>query len=120
MGDDADAVELGVELLAQIDADEFSVAEALDRIETITTDPHLTRTILTRAENQGVIDREDAVVRPKTTTTIDLDTNVVQREGEFDCRRCGATISTGHFVDLDPGEHGPFGSTCIRKVLGRD
>lgn len=120
MAADADTVELGIELLSQIDADELSVAEAVDRIETITTDPHLTRTILTQAEEQGVIDREDAVIRPNTRTTVDLDADVLQRDGEFDCRRCGTSISTGYFIDLDAGEHGPFGSSCIRKVTGRE
>jgi hypothetical protein len=45
---------------------------------------------------------------------------VVTKEGEFTCRRCGAGLSTGYFMKLDAGEHGPFGSSCIRKVTGRE
>lgn len=115
-----DRIELGVELLARLDADELSVAAAVDRIETITTDPHLTRKILTRAEKEGVIDRDDAVVRPQSKASVDPDADVIQREGEFECRRCGTGITTGYFIDLDAGEHGPFGSSCIRKVTGRE
>ena len=114
-------VELGVELLAHLEDDDLSLAEAMDRIETVTTDPALTREILDTAEVRGVIDREDARVRVRRTGTfVRFDAQVVQREGEFECRRCGAGISTGHFVRFDAGELGPFGSSCIRKVMGRD
>jgi hypothetical protein len=45
---------------------------------------------------------------------------VVSKEGEFTCRRCGASLSTGYFMRLEAGEHGPFGSSCIRTVTGRE
>jgi hypothetical protein len=51
---------------------------------------------------------------------VNFDSDVVVRDGEFSCQRCGAAISTAHFVQFDDGELGPFGSTCIRKVLGRE
>lgn len=116
-----ETVELGVELLAHVEADELPLAEAMDRIETVTTDPALTREILDTAEVRGVIDREDARVRVRRTGTfVRFDAQVVRREGEFECRRCGAGITTGHFVRFDAGELGPFGSSCVRKVLGRE
>jgi hypothetical protein len=118
---DADPVELGVELLAHLEHAELSVAEAIDRIETVTTNPGLQREILDTAAMRGVIEREDGLVRPRTRGTyVSLDADVVVREGDFSCERCGASISTGHFVQFDGGELGPFGSTCIRKVLGRE
>ncbi|PSQ28503.1 MarR family transcriptional regulator, partial [Halobacteriales archaeon SW_10_68_16] len=57
-------VELGVALLEHAEDAELSLAEAIDRVETVTTDPHLTREILDTAELRGVIEREDGVVRP--------------------------------------------------------
>ena len=102
-GVDRDPVELGVALLERLEQKELSVAEAVDRIELVTTDPALTREILDTAETRGVIERD-----------------VRTREGEFTCRRCEASLSTGHFIKLDAGELGPFGSTCIRKVTGRE
>ena len=118
---DRDPVELGVELLAHLEHDELSVADAIDRIETVTTNPGVQREILDTAAMRGVIDREDGLVRPRTRGTyVSFDADVVVREGEFSCERCGASISTGHFVQFDGGELGPFGSTCIRKVLGRE
>jgi hypothetical protein len=114
-----ETVELGVELLAHLER-EVSLAGAIDRIETVTTDPALTREILDTAEMRGVIDREDGLVRSRSGAFVSFESDVVRREGEFTCRRCGASISTGHFVRFDAGEHGPFGSSCVRKVTGRE
>lgn len=117
---DRDPVELGVDLLAHLEDPELSVADAVDRIETITTDPAITREILDAAERRGVIDREAGIIRPQRGTFLRFDADVVSKEGDFACRRCGASLSTGYFMQLEPGEHGPFGSTCIRKVTGRE
>ncbi|PSQ44818.1 MarR family transcriptional regulator [Halobacteriales archaeon SW_7_68_16] len=113
-------VELGVELLERLEHAELSVAEAVDRIEAITTDPTLTRAILERAEKRGVIDRDGGTVRPNSGVFLRFESEVVVREGEFTCERCGAGLSTGHFIGLGSGEVGPFGSSCIRKVTGRE
>lgn len=117
---DRDPVEVGVDLLAHLEHGELSMAEAVDRIETITTDPAITREILDAADRRDVIDREAGVVRPQRGTFLRFEADVVAKEGDFSCRRCGATLSTGYFMRLDAGEHGPFGSTCIRKVTGRE
>jgi len=114
-------LELGVELLAHLEREELDLAAAVDRIETITTSPALTRDILDAAEKRGVVDRDGARLRiQRGGTYVEYDSQVVAREGDFECRRCGASISTGHFVRLDAGELGPFGSSCIRKVTGRE
>jgi len=117
---DGDPVELGVALLARLEHAELSVAEAIDRVEAITAEPTLQREILRRAEAEGVIEREDGVVVPARTTHVSFEADVIVREGEFDCRRCGAGIGEGHFIDLEAGELGPYGSSCIRKVTGRE
>ncbi|WP_434522201.1 DUF5830 family protein [Halorubrum sp. AS12] len=114
-------LELGVELLAHLEREELDLAAAVDRIETITTSPALTRDILDAAEKRGVIDRDGARLQIlRGGTYVEYDSQVVAREGDFECRRCGASVSTGHFVRLDAGELGPFGSSCIRKVTGRE
>jgi len=116
-----DRIALGVELLAHLEHAELTVKEAMDRIETVTTDPVAQREILTAAQEAGIVEREGGMVRPTATGTfVSLESDVVVKEGEFDCRRCGAGLSEGHFVQFDSDELGPFGSTCIRKVLGRD
>ncbi|MFB6200718.1 MAG: DUF5830 family protein [Halorhabdus sp.] len=121
MDDTADPVELGVALLAHLEDPRLSVAEAVDRLESVTTDPHLTREILDTAERRGIIEREAGIVTPTAGTDVHFESQVVTRDGEFTCRRCGATLSTGHFMQFeDDRELGAFGSSCIRKVTGRE
>ncbi|MFW6320761.1 MAG: DUF5830 family protein [Halohasta sp.] len=114
-------LEVGVDLLAHIEADELDLSAAIDRLETVTTNPTLTREILDTADKRGIIDREEGRIRTRRGGTfVRFESQVVVREGDFECRRCGAGLSTGHFIEFDSGELGPFGSSCIRKVLGRD
>jgi hypothetical protein len=115
-----DVVDLGVELLAHLEHDELTVKEAMDRIETLTAEPTVARTILDEAEARGVIERDGVTLRPLSHDFVSLERDVVTKEGEFDCRRCGTGLSTGYFIDLESGELGPFGSSCIRKVTGRE
>ena len=117
---ESDPVELGVELLSKLEHPELSVAEAVDRIETVTTHPATTRAILDEAEKRGVVEREDGLIKPTGGGYVSFQSEIVTKEGEFSCRRCGASISTGYFMKLDAGEHGAFGPECIRKVTGRD
>lgn len=115
-----DPVELGVQLLARLEHAELSLPEVIDRIETITSHPETTRAILEEAEIRGHIDRDGDTVKPVGGRFLSFESGVVSRDGEFECRRCGASISTGYFMKLEAGEHGPFGSSCIRKVTGRE
>lgn len=116
----SDPVELGCELLEKCEDESISLPEAVDRIETVTTDPHLTREILDTAEKRGIVAREDGLIRPRNGAFVRFESEISTKEGDFSCRRCGAGLSTGHFIELDSGELGAFGSSCIRKVTGRE
>ncbi|SFK80761.1 hypothetical protein SAMN04487950_1192 [Halogranum rubrum] len=114
-------VELALDLLAHLEVEELSIAEAVDRIETVTTNPTLTREILDEAEKRGIVERENGRLRTRRGGTfVRFESQVIQKEGDFECRRCGCGLSTGHFIRFDSGELGPFGSSCIRKVTGRE
>ena len=115
-----DRVERGLALLARLEHDELPLPAVVDRLEAITADPTVVRTTLDRAELRGLIEREEGVIRLTSRQYLSLDSDVISREGEFACRRCGASLSTGYFMNLDAGEIGPYGSTCIRKVIGRE
>ncbi|MFB6189364.1 MAG: DUF5830 family protein [Halapricum sp.] len=119
---DRETVELGVELLSRVECEELSVASAIDRIETVTTDPRTTREILEAAEARGVVEREGSRLRrgPAGGGSVQFEREVYTAEGEFTCARCGSGLSTGYFIDLEHGDVGPFGSSCIRKVTGRE
>jgi len=122
-GDDPDPVELGVALLSRLEHAELSVADALDRIEAVTTTPDTQRAILETARERGVVERDGTTIRPARGTGagyVSFESEVVVRHGEFTCQRCGADVGEGHFVRLDPGEVGPYGSSCIRTVVGRE
>lgn len=114
-----DPVELGVQLLERLEHAELSLAAVVDRIETITTHPATTRAIIEEAEKRGVITREGDAVKPTSGRFLTFESEVIQRSGEYTCKRCGASISTGYFMRLEAGELGPFGSSCIEKVTGR-
>lgn len=117
---DEEQVELGVQMLERLEFGELPLADVIDRIETITSDPATTRKILDVAEIRGIIDREDGVVHVAGGNFLSFQSEVVTKKGEFTCKRCGASISTGYFMRLEAGELGPFGSSCIKKVTGRE
>ncbi|WP_248908701.1 DUF5830 family protein [Halocatena marina] len=115
-----DPIELGVQLLERLEHAELSLAETIDRLETITTHPATTRAILETAQARGIIERDGATVKPVGGRFLQFQSEVITKDGDFTCRRCGSQLSTGYFMRLEAGEHGPFGSTCIRKVTGRE
>jgi len=119
--DRSERVDLGVDLLAHVERESLSLSAAVDRIESVTTNPALTREILDTAELRGVIEREEGRLRTRRGGTfVRFERQVVEREGDYECRRCGAGLSTGHFVRFESGELGPFGPSCVRKILGRE
>ncbi len=120
METDDDRVELGLALLARLEHESLPLPAVIDRIETVTTDPIVTRTILDEAELRGIIEREEGIIRPKSRQYVRYGSDVITKDGEFTCRRCGSSLSTGHFIKVETGELGPFGSSCIRKVTGRE
>lgn len=118
--DDEQTIAKGIDLLARIEMGELGLAAVLDRIELVTAEPRLQQRILDRAEQEGIITRVDTTVQISSHAFLRFDAEVTTKEGDFSCRRCGAGLSTGYFMQLPSGELGPFGSSCIRKVTGRD
>ena len=116
----SDRVELGVELLGKLEFESIPLPEAVDRLETVTADPATQRRILDLAVERGLVEREGGSIRPRSGAFVRFASEVVSKDGEFSCRRCGAELSTGYFIKLDAGELGPFGSSCVRKVTGRE
>ena len=111
----------GLALLDRFEDAELSLAETLDRLEAITSDPRLHRQILDEAVERELItiDRSKGNVQPLTKSFLRFQSDVITKEGSFTCRRCGHTLSKGYFVQVDGLQIGPFGSSCIRKITGR-
>lgn len=118
--DEETVIERGIALLELLEHDELSLAAVLDRIELVTSDPRLQRAIIDRAKEEGIIKQEDDRVTPQSPSFLRFQADVRSKEGEFTCRRCGSKLSTGYFMMLEESEFGPFGSSCIRKVTGRE
>lgn len=118
--DDEQTIAKGVDLLARIEVGELGLAAVLDRIELVTAEPRLQQRILDRAQAEGIITRVDTTIQVSSHAFLRFESDVTTKEGEFSCRRCGSALSTGYFMQLPSGELGPFGSSCIRKVTGRD
>jgi hypothetical protein len=114
----SETVERGVALLAAIDADRLPLPEVIDRIETVATDPHHQRAILDTAADRGILSRDGAVAH--LSGRDDIERNTTTRDGEYTCKRCGASLSEARFVDLEHVTLGPFGPTCFRTVTGRE
>ena len=112
----------GVDFLDYLAIDELSLAAVLDRLEVVTTDPTMQRRILDRAAERDVIDidREEGIVTPRDPTRHPEDPDIITKDGTFSCNRCGRSLSTGYFINLETGDIGPYGSSCIRRVTGRD
>lgn len=115
-----ETVELGVQLLASAEEDELDLSVAVDRLETVTREPRVTRSILDEAEKRGVIERSNGLLRVRQGPQNSAHTEIVMRDGEYTCRRCNSSISPGYFLDLTGSLYGAFGPKCIQVVTGRD
>ena len=115
-------VETGIALLDRFEDTAVSLAETMDRLEAITTDHRLLRTILDEAVTRDIIDidREEGRITPLTGTYHRFQSDIRTKRGSFSCVRCGRSLSTGYFLVIEEREIGPYGSSCIRQVTGRD
>jgi|JXWS01.1.fsa_nt_gb hypothetical protein len=116
-----DRIDRGLDLLRHMQIDSLTLSEIVDRIEMISSDPAITRSILEQATTHGILSRENGSIRkgvhhPGATA----EPTVEQRTGEYQCRRCGSSLKKGYFLVLDSGEMGPFGPTCVTYLTGRD
>jgi len=117
-------VRLGLALVRSLEDDEVALPELMDRIEEAVGDaPAVTREVIDRAEQKDVLERQDGEGVARFSVDgdgISFEEEVVTKQGDFGCARCGRSLSTGYFVRFDDGDVGPYGSTCIRKTLGRE
>lgn len=118
---DDDSLERGLAVVEVLAPSEPSVADVVDALEAIVDGPDAIRTVLATAEARGLIDRDGQRIslgRQRAPTS--RRGRVIRRDGEFSCRRCGRSIGTGHFLRTGSSEIGPYGSTCIDRLMGRD
>lgn len=118
---DETAIDRGVAVVAALAPAEPSIADVVDVLEAVVDSPDEIRTVLQRAEAAGHIERSaGTVVQAQSLQSPDRRAGIVRREGDYSCRRCGRGVSTGHFLRVNESEIGPYGSTCIRRITGRE
>lgn len=115
-----DRVARGLALVRTWDDEELALATVVDRLEGLSSDPAVIRRIIDVAEQEGLLERAESQVQLIGQPMRSPEQLVVSRTGSFTCRRCGTDISEGYFLRFDTGDCGPFGSTCVRRVLGRE
>lgn len=115
-------LEVGLRVVERMAVYEPSVADVVDALEVVLEDESQIAPVMKHAEAAGLIDREaDQITVGKTASVPKTNRGlIVTKSGEFACLRCGRALSTGYFIRADPEDIGPYGSTCIRKVTGRE
>lgn len=119
---DESSIDRGIEVVAALAPAEPSVADVVDVLEAVVDGPDAIRTVLDRAVSEGMIERDGAQIQlGRHVAPTDQRARVIRRDGEHECRRCGRTVNTGHFVRVGESEEiGPYGSTCVRRITGRE
>ena len=113
-----DRISVALALIAALETQTLSLKQLVDRIELISSSPQETRAILDAATRRGLIARDGSqiAIRDRSVAPA-LTPAVIRRAGSYRCRRCGRRLSEGHFIQLPDGEVGPFGATCVDRVL---
>ena len=110
-------VEDGISLLVQ-GKREMTLSDAMNMIEVVTKDPYLARRILEEAEKMEIIERKGSVIRSSTGMAGDYKKRMKIKHGNFTCNRCGSGLVKGYFIITNDKEWGPFGPTCVKKIMG--
>ena len=100
---------------------EVSLPELMDILDERIATPQEAREYINQIESEGIAERTEDGEKIRYMMRGVLDPEVVRRDGEYSCMRCSRGLSTGHFIKFDDEtEEGPYGSDCVRKILGRD
>ncbi len=115
------SIDHGVAIVTALARYDPSVADVVDTLEEALDDPDDIREVFRRAEAEGVIERDGKrITLGEIRQEIPKPGAIVTVEGEFSCRRCNRAITTGYLLRVGETEVGPYGSTCIRKITGRE
>lgn len=118
---DTGAIDRGLEVVAALAPMEPTVADLVDALEMVCPGPDEIRAVLELAEDDGLIEREASTIRRgRSLAPSARRGQIIRRDGEFSCRRCGRRVTTGHFIKVGTTEVGPYGSTCIGRLTGRE
>jgi len=111
------AVKLAIALLKNTKRKDLSVKEAVEIIELVSKKPEFVKSVLKKAEGEGLIKREKFTVYVTSRASSDEKLKIKKAQCIADCRRCGKSITSCYYLSIFGKELGPYGSGCIRMFL---
>lgn len=115
--DETSAVKLAIALLKNAKRKDLSVKEAVEIIELVSKKPEFVKTVLKKAEGEGIIKREKFVLYITSKASSDERLRIKKAQCIASCRRCGKSITSCYYLSIFGKELGPYGSSCIRTLL---
>jgi hypothetical protein len=112
-------IDAGLELISALDATELKPIEIRDLLyNLITKDFNIIDEILEIAQQKNLLQRTEKtfLITPGSSGLEFERPKIVKQEERTNCRLCKKNLSTGYYVIFKSHTHGPYGSSCIRKI----
>ncbi|MCX2819781.1 DUF5830 family protein [Haladaptatus sp. F3-133] len=96
---------------------EVSLKEIVDVLEGLGVPPRHTQDYIEAIKREGIgkpSEDDDGDIIYNMYGEFDPD--VVSREGDYSCNKCGQSLKNGYFLRFDKSEDGPYGPECVRKI----
>ena len=112
-------IDAGLELISALGAIELKSIEIRDLLyNLISKDYNIIDEILAAAQKEKLLQLTEKtyLTTPEASTLKFEKPKIVKQEERGTCRYCGKKLSTGYYVVFKSHTHGPYGSSCIRKI----
>jgi hypothetical protein len=112
-------IDAGLELISALGAIELKSLEIRDLLyNLISKDFNIIDEILETAQKEKLLQLTEKtyLMTPKASNLQFEKPKIVKQEESANCRYCKKKLSTGYYVVFKSHTHGPFGSSCIRKM----
>ncbi len=104
-----------IQLLSIIEQKRISYPELIDILELVTLDLEVKKEVIREAQEKGILRKEGKNIILYNFEEQKFKPNIIRRELEDRCRRCGRTITKCYYIEFLDSELGPYGSSCIKK-----
>jgi len=111
------AVKLAFALLKNTKRKDLSVKEAVEIIELVSKKPEFVKSVLKKAEEEGLIKREKFTVYVTSRASSEERLKVKKAMCIANCRKCGKSITSCYYLVILGKELGPYGSTCVKMLI---
>jgi len=112
-------IDAGLELISALGAVELKPIEIRDLLYNLISNDYRTiDKILETAQKEKLLQRTEKtfIITPEASNLEFEKPRIVKQEERTACRFCRKKLSTGYYVVFKSHTHGPYGSSCIRKI----